>query len=307
MTERNIMIDSASVSTSVIVTILAAYVFYRSMVASTSTFNIIRGKSRSIASLMLRVGVLSSAVYNITLYFLSTKFQIDKISLELFGVFDKKYIVKYHEYTIDLGAVLISSLRIADILFISLIFISISILTPNYNHNTGSKSNSKISLISKFWAITRIPVVYYSSTLGIILNEKLALFMMLLFYNAELVMASVLLVMLKFKSSTPKSPDMDTGFLLCSIFLYGFLKYSINYIDFPFKINSSMLNLIYSFQYALLISIYLMICGIVYPRSKTIQDTSHALVVPENVQNGSVTMLEEVIEFAETSKPKMIS
>lgn len=305
MEDQSLIIDSASISTAVVVSMLTAYVFYRSMVASTSTFSLLRGKSRSIASLMLRLSALSSTIYNITLYFLSTKFQIDKISLELFGTFDKHYTIKYNEYNIDLGVVLISSLKAADILFISSIFMCISIVTPRSQYLTSPKGNTTISLISKFWAVMRIPLVYYSGLLSRVANEKLVLFLMLLFYNAELVVASILLVILRFRNAELRNSNADAGFLACSIFLYGFLKYSINYIDFPFKINRAVLGFVYSFQYVLSISICLLMCDIVFPR----KDKAGLIPYekPEHIQSSNVAVLEEVIEFEESSRPKLIN
>lgn len=301
--ESSLKIDSSSVSTPVVVAMVCLYIFFRSVSSTTPTINLIKGKLRSITGLLLKLSIFSSTVYNIVLYHLSTKFQIDKISLELLQTFDRHYIVRYREYSVDLGMILVLALKVADILFISCIFFSISLTVPSTKYSSSTLS-STVSIASKLWAILRMPVVYYSDRLDVIINEKLALFLMLVFFNIELMVAAFFVLFLRLRSTGPKKTHSDAGFLSLCLFLYGFLKYSINFIDFPFKIDSSILGLIYSFQYALSISIYLLMAGIVFPR----RETSIAMKEKAEVgQVNSVAMLEEVIEFEESQKLKLIN
>lgn len=292
-------VESSSVSTPVVASILCMYVFYRSISTPTPTINIIKGKGKSIAGLLLRCSILSAAVYNITLHYLSTKFQIDKIALELFGHFESHYVVSYGIHKVDLRVVLLSALKAADILFVSCIFMCVALVAPSVPFSPYARTNRTISILSNTWAILRMPLVYYSGLLGTVISEKLALFLMLLFYNMELVAAFVLLVTLRFRNAGLKGSTAETGFFTVSVFLYGFMKYSINYIDFPFKLDSNTLNLIYSGQYALMISLYLMMTGIIFPRSGELGRAPEKLEV---IRMGDVAMVEEVIEFEDASR-----
>ncbi|ELA41265.1 uncharacterized protein VICG_01638 [Vittaforma corneae ATCC 50505] len=301
--ESSLKIDSSSVSAPVVVTMVCLYIFFRSMSSTTPAINLIKGKFRSVTGLLLKLSIFSSTVYSIVLYYLSTKFQIDKIALELLQTFDKHYVVNYREYSIDLGLVLVSALKLADILFTSCIFFCISVIAPSTKYSTSTFSNT-ISIASKLWAVFRIPIVYYADGLGMLINEKLALFMMLVFFNIELMVAAFFVLFLRLRSTGLKKSHSDAGFLSLCLFLYGFLKYSINFIDFPFKIDSNILGLIYSFQYALSISIYLLMAGIVFPRKETSTAAKEKTVIG---QSNSVAMLEEVIEFEELQKLKPIN
>lgn len=298
--EPTLNIDSSAVSTPVVVTMVCLYILFRNMTSVTPTINFIKGKLRSLTGLFLTLSIISLTVYNITLYFLSTKFDIDKTRLELYQKFNNHYEIKIQEYTLDLGFILIASLKIADILFMSCIFLSISVITPSSKNSAAPSVHKTVLTISRLWSILRIPMVFYSDKLSNIINEKLAIFIMLMVFNIELVIASIFALISKFKNIDVKKPNNDSGFLSLCLFLYGFVKYSINFIDFPFKIDANLLSLIYSFQYALSISLYLLITGIIFPREKI------AIIIKEKPENNpnttSLAILEEIIEFDDLKK-----
>jgi hypothetical protein len=302
--ESALKIDSSSVNTPVVVSMVCLYILFRNMTSKTPTINFIRGKFASITGMILTISIIASTIYNITLYFLSTKFQIDKISLELLQKFDKQYMITFQDYTFDLGSVLVTSLKVADVLLISSVFLCISVGVPNIKQSTLPTLHWTISFVSRAWAFFRMPLVYYSNRLEIFINEKLALFLMLVFLNIELIVASVFSLMLKFRNNDMKKSNMDIGFLSLCLFLYGFLKYSINFIDFPFQISNIVLGLIYSTQYVLSISLYLLVAGIIFPKNEI------KVIVKEKIepcQSMNLAILEEIIEFEDSKNQKLIN
>lgn len=298
MEEENVLnLDTNSINTPVVVSLITLYILSRSMTSTTPTINLIKGKFRSITGIILKGSIFSMLIYSIVLYYLSTKFTINKLSLELFHQFDEHYIVTYNQYSIDLGLVLISSLKIAEALFISSVFLCISIAASSYKDGTSVENT--IITITRLWGTLRPFVAFYAEKINFVINEKMLFFVKLLFCNIEFGIAAFLAILIKFRANRDVTSSIDIGFFSFSILLYGFLKYCVNLIDFPFKINNSILNIIYSLQYGLLMSSYLLMASIVFPRRKRLNKAAEKEEVIHTPQS-SVAVLEDVIEFDES-------
>lgn len=291
-------LDSNSINTAVIMTLTGFYILARSISSTTPILNLIKGKFRSITGLLLKLSVISAVVYNITMYYLSMQFQVDRFSLELFHKFDHTSIFSYNGYKIDLALVLLTSLKIAEALFVSSVFLCISLIGSTFD-STASIDISIIA-VSKLWAVLRLLAVFYLAKFDYLVAKKLVLFVQMVLCNIEFGIASFFVLVLKFRVPKRKALNCDAGFFSLCLFSYGFLKYSVNFIDFPFKLESSTLNIMWSLQYGLFISIYLMMATITFPRKqfdipKKIKEDSTSIS-----GKNSVAMLEEVIEFEES-------
>lgn len=143
-----------------------------------------------------------------------------------------------------------------------------------------------------------MPLVYYSNRMETITNEMSASHLLFTFFKIELTAGPLFVLALKLRNIDQKRTNYETGFLTIHQFLYGSLKYSINFIDFPFKIDESILGLIYSFQYALTNSKYLLMSGIVFPGNEIKVVTKE---ITETAQGMHLAVLDEIIEFEESN------
>ncbi|KAM0680311.1 hypothetical protein GINT2_001365 [Glugoides intestinalis] len=297
-TPEKLSLDSNSINTAVIMSLTGFYILARSLSSTTPILNLIKGKFRSITGLLLKLSVISAIVYNITIYYLSMQFDVDRFSLEIFHKFDHTSSFSYNGYKIDLALLLLTSLKIAEALFVSCVFLSISLIGSTFE-STASIDISIIA-ISKLWAVLRLLVVFYLAKFDYLVAKKLILFVQMILCNIEFGIASFFVLILKFRVPKGKGLKCDAGFFSLCLLTYGFLKYSVNFIDFPFKIESRALNIMWSLQYGLFISIYLMMATITFPRKhydslKKIKEDPISISGKNNV-----AILEEIIEFEES-------
>lgn len=293
--------DPTTINTTVITSVLGLYIFFRSFVSIIPSVNFIKGKFRFVAGLFLKIAIFSSVVYEITIYLLSTKFKINRIELELSKNFQEHHQISYGGFTVDLAFLMTTSLKITEIMFMSSIFLCISLMAPSPELTYFFNLNVSIISFSRLWSIFRIPTIYYSSKLNLIMDEKAALFLKLLFCGIEVCIASSFAFILGFKNNTLKNLHTDSFFFSSCLMSYGFLKYFINIIDFPFKLNSEIVKLIFSVQFVLLNAIYLQITSLIFPRKSLLQPQKIPSTVnhPNERYSTDVALLETVVEFDE--------
>lgn len=296
--------DSNNLSTIPFLVFLTLYINIKSYSSSISSLSFLKGKINSLAGLLLKICVICSLIYNISYEILSKNFKINKIELEITETFRSAYNYYINGYNLDIVRLMINSLKISQILFISIIFMSISLLIPSYKevedeNNFLTKQNSLLCSFCKMWSIFRIPILFYSSFLKNLIYEKLVFFIVIVFSNIEIFLASIFVIYIKIKNQ--KISNFDLGIFSSILFFYGIFKYTINLIDLPFELSNENLNLVYTIQFVLMISIYLFLCEIIYP-NKIIKKSSTP-IVNQNIQpHFEVALLESVIEFENTKK-----
>lgn len=302
-------VENGSANTTVFLAISLFYIYCRSYSSSNSTLSFLKGKFRSLCGILLKVSILTALVYNISVNFLATKFSIDRIQLEISKKLDHNYRVDYKDYSLDLVSIMVYSLKISEALLISCVFLATSLLAPDesefYERYKFDESlvnfNSSMSSLCKLWGVFRIPILFYAGTLKPLFGNKLATFISQLFSNIELVTVSIFLILIKFKNYTPwRNHSVDIGLLALTLTAYGFAKYGINLIDFPFELTKSNLDTIVALQFGLMIGIYLSVCGIVFPRRiqacDHLSEKNNRLI--QGVENtNEVALLESIIEF----------
>lgn len=304
MEGETIRINPNTVNCLVIIILNCLYIMTRSISSSTSLIDIVKGKFRSLAGLFLKLSILSSVCYNAALFFLSFKFEIDKVALELSHTFKDKFTVSFRQYNLDLAYLMVSSLKMTDTLLISCLFMTISLICNSKDSSERNSSEplnnirSKISSISKVWGICRVPLIFYSYFIESFIEPKLYLFFRLIFGCVEFGFVCIFIFFATFRNSSPKNTSVDSGFLAFCCFLYGFLKYTVNLIDFPFKLTSVHVEIITSSQFGILCAIYLLLSEILFPRKqKKIIPKEGVELNKEPVSE--VCLLESVIVFDE--------
>lgn len=305
---NNGTMEGSSTNTTVFLAISLFYIYCKSYSSTNSTLSFLKGKFRSFCGLLLKISILASLVYDVSLNFLGTKFNIDRTQLEITKALEYSYRVDYKDYSIDLVSVMIYSLKISETLLASCVFLAVSLLIPDepefYEKYKFDESlmtfNSSMSSLCKLWGVFRIPILFYAGALRALLGEKLSIFISQMLANIELVVASIFLLLIKFKNYTPwQNHNADIGLLSLTLTAYGFSKYGINLIDFPFELSKSNLDMICALQFGLMIGIYLSISGIMFPRRQIFDHLPEKNDRPiQGVENtNEVALLESIIEF----------
>ena len=301
MDEETIKINPNNVNCFVLTTLSCIYIISRSMTSTPPLINMIKGKFRSLAGLFLKLSIISAVCYNAALFFISFKFDIDKVTLELSHSFNEKYNVNIQNYTFDVVYLLITSLRISETLFISCLFITISCICNTSNNHEGTNTDvlrairSKICNICRIWGIFRIPLTFYSYYAEPLIDTKLYLFLRLMVGSIEFAFVCAFIFFSRFRNASAKNMNVDPGFLVFCCFSYGFLKYTINLIDFPFKLTKTHMEIVISSQFGFLCSIYLLLAEVLFPRK-------NLKILPKDPEpirelTNEVAMLESVIVF----------
>lgn len=303
MDQEEIKVNPNTVNCFVIMLITFLYIISRSISSTTPSINVIKGKFRSIAGMLLKLSITSALCYNATLFFLSFKFNIDKVTLELGHRFTERFDFKFKDYSIDLGFVMLTSLKISEALLISSLFLAISLMSSSTHSKTNSNVEplqtlrNKVRSISRIWGIFRIPFAFYSYYIETLVDEKIYLFFRLIFGSIEFGIATIFIFISRFKNVALKNINVSPAFLSFCCLSYGFLKFTINLVDFPFKLNKTHLEIIISMQFGLLCAIYLLLTEILFPR-KFNEVSVKELEVPKQPFS-DVSMLETVIVFDE--------
>jgi hypothetical protein len=298
----SLKINPNTVNCFVIISLECLYILARSLSSTTPSINFIKGKIRSIAGLFLKFAILSSVFYNAALFYLSFKFEIDKVTLELTHVFNEKYFVKFQKYSLDLVSFMIISLKISEAFFISAVYLAISLICGVKVNSIGGPIDNfrmKICSFARIYGIFRLPIAFYSYFVENLFDEKLYLFFRLIFGSLEFFLISFFILLGK-GNNPVKNINFSPAFLSFCCFSYGFLKFTINLIDFPFKLTQNYLEVIISIQFGLLCAIYLLITDIIFPRKikKGLDETVNE-AVNENMMENEVSLLETVIIFDE--------
>lgn len=295
--------DPTTINSTVITSVIGLYIFFRSFISVIPSVNFIKGKFRFVAGLFLKIAVFSSVVYEIAVYLLSSKFKINRIELELSKSFQEHYQISYNGFTLDVAFLMITALKITEIMFVSTIFICISLMAPSPESSYFFNLNVSIISFSRLWSIFRIPTIYYSSKLNLIMEDKAALFLKLMFSGIEICVASLFVFILGFKNKNLKNLNTDSLFFTFCLLSYGFLKYFINIIDFPFKLNSEIVKIIFSIQFVLLNAIYMQMTSLIFPRKSNVQPQKISAATDHSNDKhlADVALVETVIEFDESN------
>ncbi|KAH9410771.1 hypothetical protein HK407_11g16650 [Ordospora pajunii] len=252
-------------------TLLLVFSIWRSSRSTLPSYNIFKGKLRSLGSLFILTSILFSTVYICTVTYLSTRVDIDKFWVELNGVLDAKYPIKYKSLSVDLVYVLNISLSVSRVLRMSAVFLLIGLWGPcAYSvFNSGERAfdvfrtnmsvvgtfvtksifNTSVITFSKIYAVLRTPLILYYYSRPKIGNEKTAVFMESFLLGSEVYLSVVLLMILKAKHgflSEYKSLD-STNLLSFCLMLHGFFTYTVNTVAIPFE----MTELCYQIQQSL--------------------------------------------------------
>jgi len=300
-------------NTTIFLVLTTLYIFSRSYTSSTATLGFLKGRFNSFCGMLLKVAIVAALIYNLTFNFLSTQFDINKIELEIKERLNHTHIIDFKNYSLDLVTLMIYSLKISQFLFASCIFLGISLLVPDSSdladtHASDSSLiayNSSISSFCKLWAIFRVPIVFYSGYLNPYLNERLTLFFILIFSNVELTFAALFLLIIKSKNSAASfKSQTDVGLFALTVMSYGIIRYGINLMDLPFQLSRMNLNIITSVQSALMISIYLFLTEIIFPKAiAKVQETS---IPPESRHltkfTNDVQLMDSLVVFEDLKK-----
>lgn len=302
--------EMINANTSIFLGLALIYIYCRGYSSSNASLSFIKGKFKSFCGLLLKLSITTALIYNLCYNFLNLKFNIDRIELEIKETFNQSYRIDYKDYSIDLASLMTYSLRISQLIFTSCIFLAVSLTVPRnslikeiYKIDPSLMAyNSSISTFCKLWAVFRIPILFYSAYLRPFLTEKMALFSIIIFSNIEFVLASLFLLLIKFKNIASETKHQaDLGLFAISLLAFGLIKYGVNLVDLPFELSQRNLNIVTSVQSALMISIYLFLTDIIFPRKiKDVQQErnliSTEITRPLKFEN-DVSLVESIIEF----------
>lgn len=305
--------DTYNSNTVAFLIMATVYIYYKAFSSDCSSFSFVKGRINSIGGLFLKLSILSLLIYNICLNFLSLKFRINKVELEILESISQTYTVVIKKYSIDIAKIMIYSLKISQLLFMSSLFICISMLIPDGEEqdqdnihlidSSITNNNSSIGSVCKLWAIFRIPILYYSTYLHQFFYKKISLFLSLIFCSTETFLAALCILVIKYKNQKlikhlGLSYSVDTILFAMAIIGYGALKYLVNLVDLPFEVTTHSLNIIVSYQIGLSLGIYLMMASIVFPKKKKhLKDISGRVIKNEISITPDISLLDSVIEF----------
>jgi len=301
------------------------------------SYNIFRGKLRSLGSLFALISIFFSAVCLCLIAYLSMKLGFNKIDVELLGYLDDSYIVKYKDFRVDLVYILNISLIISKVLRMSAVFLLIGLWGPcaysafnNGSRNfdifrTGSSNtrvfitksifNTSVVTFAKVYAILRTPILLYYYYESNLLGEKTAVFIESLFLGSEVYFAVALLIVLRTKHSflsEKKSLDSTNLLSLCLLF-HGFLTYTINAIVIPFEMTDLHYQIQQSLKFGvrlildmLLISMFCPIKDQLFDNASEKYEKNFEIARISRLEDSGpiVQEIENVIEFDEKEEGK---
>lgn len=242
--------------------LVLTFAVWRSVRSTVPSYNIFRGKLRSLGSLFALASVFFSAAYICIVAYLCTKLEIDKAGVELSGGLKASYPIRYKDVRIDLVYFLNVSLIAARVLRMSSVFLLIGLWGPcAYSVFNGgdrpfdmfragvpgartfvarSMFNTSVVTFAKIYAVLRTPALfyYYYARAGLA-GQKTAVFMESFLLGSEVYLAVALLLVLRTKHSflsEYKSLDSTNLLSFCLMF-HGFLTYTINTVAVPFEMT----------------------------------------------------------------------
>ncbi|AFM99097.1 hypothetical protein KMI_01g00080 [Encephalitozoon hellem] len=242
--------------------LLLMFAIWRSTRSTIPSYNIFRGKLRSLGSIFSLTSIFFSSTCICIIAYLSTKLEIDKPSIELVGGLNESYPIIYKGIKVDLAYLLNISLIGSRILRMSSVFLLIGLWGPcAYSvFNGGDRSfdifktssagtrtfvarsmfNTSVVTFAKMYAILRVPaLLYYYYSRSRLMGEKTAVFLESFLLGSEVYLSVALLLILRTKHSflsEYKSLD-STNLLSFCLMLHGFLTYTINTVAIPFEMT----------------------------------------------------------------------
>ncbi|ADM12331.2 uncharacterized protein Eint_092050 [Encephalitozoon intestinalis ATCC 50506] len=242
--------------------LLLVFAVWRSTRSTMPSYNIFRGKLRSLGSIFALSSIFLSGIYICIVTYLSTKLEIDKANIELVGWLDANYPVRYKDFKADLVYLLNISLIGSRILRMSSVFLLIGLWGPCAysvfnggdrpfdifkSSSTGTRTfvaksmfNTSVVTFSKIYAILRAPaLLYYYYSRSRLMGEKTAVFIESFLLGNEVYLSVALLLILRTKHSflsEYKSLDSTNLLSFCLMF-HGFLTYTINTVAIPFEMT----------------------------------------------------------------------
>ncbi|KMV65382.1 hypothetical protein M970_092040 [Encephalitozoon cuniculi EcunIII-L] len=312
--------------------LLLMFAVWRTTRSIMPSYNIFKGKLRSLGSLFALASIFFSGVYVCIVAYLSTRLEIDKAMIELVGGLSASHFMRYKAFKIDLVYILNISLVASRVLRMSSVFLLIGLWGPcAYSvFNGGDRSfdifktstsgtrtfvaksmfNTSVVTFSKIYAVLRAPaLLYYYYSRSRLMGEKTAVFIESFFLGSEVYLSVTLLLILRTKHSflsEYKSLD-STNLLSFCLMLHGFLTYTINTVAIPFE----MTDLHYQIQQSLslgtrlildmlLISMFCPIKGQLFDNSSDKYEKSLEITRVARLEEGPIVQeIESVIEFEE--------
>lgn len=305
---------------SVFVTILMMYAMWRWCKSSFKNSNVFKDKLRMIGSLLMLISISSSVVYNYLLFFLTSKFELDKYEFELVGY--TQYVYMYRN--INLFEVLNLTYLVSRILRVSSLYMLIGLWGPclySYINNSkygyevfaSKEINSKIFIskdifqtsiitFSKIYSVIRIPGTIYLYFKIRDLGVENIVFFESLIHGSELYLCIALMLVLKTRHGFLSGyKGLDTISLLgVCVGLFGFFSYSINSIAIPFPISDVIFQVKQSLIFALRTTIDLLLISMFCPIGNQVFDGEDDTNKNHFTET---TMTHEKLDFEQEMRP----
>lgn len=302
------METATGLNASVMLGMTLLYSLRRFQKGITPSVNFIKGRLRSISMWMAIASIIGYLSFLSISTFLSTKTEIERSTVELTRMFDFKYFISYRNYSIDLSALMINSIKVSTTCLVSSIFILVSLC--EYESRSTSREidfKSSIASLSKIWGIFRIPLILYLETMSPFINEKASVFARELGTTVEMFLAAFFLMIIKSRHSTlfdSKRSLENINLLSVTILTYSILKHAINLVDFPVILTETHLQIISSINLGLLISLYLLMVTMLCPIKKSLLESDDGIKLYKRNElveecNSSVALVNSLIEFDE--------
>lgn len=341
MDEESTYTDNAKVvgyvNEAVFSLLLLGFVIGRTTRSTFPSYNVFRGKLRSLGSIFVLTSVLFSTIYTFLILYLGTRLEFDKSSIELLGGLRDSYFVKYNNLKVDLVYILNVSLETSKILRMSAVFLLIGLWGPcaysafnNGNRSfdifrTGSSGtkifiaksifNTSVVTFSKIYAILRTPVLVYYYRKSNLFGDKTAVFLESFFLGGEVYLSVAFLIILRTKHSflsEHRSLDSTNLLSLC-LLLYGFLTYTINTIVVPFEMTDLHYQIQQSLKFGIKLVLDMLLISMFCPiRDQLFDNTPEryeknfevARISQLDASGPLVQEIENVIEFDEKEEGK---
>lgn len=298
-----------NINITIILAFTTLYIFRRSYASTTPAINVVKGRLKTFGAWMLKFALLFELGFSCCITYISRDHNIKRSEVELFRVFNDILLASYKDYTIDIVAVMIFSLKIAEILLISSIYFLVALSVPNPSHineETYSSHNlsSSIGRWATLWAIFRIPVFLYVDAYKSLFDQKLTIFIFELAAALEYIVAGFLLLILASRHHILRSiKSLESMVLLSvSLLLFGIFKHAVNLVDLPFILTPLHTQALSSIQLALQMSIYLLVADILCPYKKMEENGA----VPVEEANDKNTNRQDLCKTEVMLVPSMI-
>lgn len=296
-------VTSPEVLSNVLLGLTLVFTLRRSLITSSShSVNFVKGRLRSLGIWLTHASLISTFVFITIICFLSNKIDnINRWDVEIKREFDVTYSITFRQYSLNLAAFMMNSLKVAPIFMISALFLAVSLCDSNSTSNRDEIKSSVCSF-SKIWGILRIPLFLYFESLSNESNRETTTFFREMITASELIAISIFLVLMKIGSKNYNNQHSENiNILRYSVFGYCIFRHLINLVDFPFNFSDIHKEIIHGCQIAFNIAIYIALASIFCPISSELDETENNknFETTENLlnQNCDVTLMNSLIEF----------